>query len=80
MTKLPKLAKNCLDVFVWSDLAFIRLFAKVAEIEEKEHKITRQLRTLIWLVKMLVDFSREGQVNHAKIIDSLSYNTKNDKA
>lgn len=78
--KTPKLAENCLDVFVWSDLAFIRLFAKVAEIEVKEHKITRQLRTLIWLVKMLYDFSRDGQVNHAKIIDSLSYNTKNDKA
>ena len=29
---------------------------------------------------MLHDFSRDGQVNHARIIDSLSYNTKNDKA
>ena len=29
---------------------------------------------------MLYDFSRDGQVNHARIIDSLSYNTKNDKA
>lgn len=78
--KTPKLAENCLDVFVWSNLAFIRLFAKVAVFEIREHKITRQLRTLIWLVKMLYDFSREGQVNYARIIDSLSYNTKNDKA
>ena len=78
--KTPKLAENCLDVFVWSDLAFIRLFAKVAKAEVRENKITRQLRTLIWLFKMLYDFSRDGQVNHARIIDSLSYNTKNDKA
>lgn len=31
--KTPKLAENCLDVFVWSDLAFIRLFAKLAKLE-----------------------------------------------
>lgn len=29
---------------------------------------------------MLYDFSQNGQFNHAKIIDELSYNTKNDKA
>ena len=45
--KTPKLAENCLDVFVWSDLAFIRLFAKVAKAEVRENKITRQLQTLI---------------------------------
>ena len=78
--KTPKLAENCLDVFVWSDLAFIRLFAQVAKFEIRENRITRQLRTLIWLFKMLYDFNRDGQVNHARIIDSFSYNTKNDKA
>ncbi|CAN5829418.1 HindVP family restriction endonuclease [soil metagenome] len=78
--KTPKLAENCLDVFVWSNLAFIRPFANVAKFEVRNNKITRQLRTLIWLFKMLYDFSKDGQVNHARIIDSLSYNTKNDKA
>lgn len=78
--KSPKLAENCLDVFVWSNLAFIRLFAQIAKKEVRENRITRQLRTLIWLFKMLYDFSKNGQVNHARIIDSLSYNTKNDKA
>jgi hypothetical protein len=78
--KTPRLAENCLDVFVWSDLAFIRLFAQIAKKEVRENRITRQLRTLIWLFKMLYDFSKDGQVNHARIIDSLSYNTKNDKA
>jgi HindVP restriction endonuclease len=29
---------------------------------------------------MLYDFSKNGQINHHKIIDELSYNTKNDKA
>ena len=29
---------------------------------------------------MLYDFAKQGQINHHKIIDELSYNTKNDKA
>ena len=29
---------------------------------------------------MLLDFSKNGKINHAKIIDELSFNTKNDKA
>ena len=38
------------------------------------------MRTIIWLFKMLYDFSKDGQINHKRIIDTLSYNTKNDKA
>ena len=80
--KAPNLSKNCLDVFVWSNFAFVQLFIDVArgELKEGENKVTRQVRTIIWLFKMLYDFSKNGQMNHHKIIDELSYNTKNDKA
>jgi len=80
--KSPKLADNCLDVFVWSNFAFTQLFVDVArgELSEGANRITRQVRTIIWLFKMLYDFSKQGQINHHKIIDELSYNTKNDKA
>jgi len=79
--KSPKLADNCLDVFVWSNFAFTQLFVDVARGELSEaNKITRQIRTIIWLFKMLYDFANQGQINHHKIIDELSYNTKNDKA
>jgi hypothetical protein len=79
--KSPQLAENCLDMFVWSNFAFTRLFLDV-NLQEitKENKITRQLRSVIWLLKMLLDFCRHGKIDHAKVIDSLSYNTKNDKA
>lgn len=79
--KSPKLSDNCLDVFVWSNFAFTQLFVDVArgELSEK-NRITRQIRTIIWLFKMLFDFAKQGQINHHKIIDELSYNTKNDKA
>ena len=79
--KSPTLAKNCLDVFVWSNFAFTQLFLDVARRElSNNNKITRQIRTIIWLFKMLYDFSLTGQFDHAQIIDALSYNTKNDKA
>ena len=80
--KSPKLADNCLDVFIWSNFAFTQLFLDVArgELKEGVNKITRQVRTIIWLFKMLYDFSKNSQIDHAKVIDELSYNTKNDKA
>lgn len=80
--KSPKLADNCLDVFIWSNFAFTQLFVDVArgELKEGANRITRQVRTIIWLFKMIYDFSKNGQINHHKIIDELSYNTKNDKA
>lgn len=80
--KSPRLAENCLDVFVWSDLAFTRLFIDAAnsEILRRKTKISRQSRTVIWLFKMLYDFAFNGQINHELVIDTLSYNTKNDKA
>lgn len=80
--KSPKLAENCLDVFVWSNFAFAQLFIDVARNESIEgaNRITRQARTIIWLFKMLYDFTRKGQIHYHQIIDELSYNTKNDKA
>jgi hypothetical protein len=79
--KSSKLAENCLDVFVWSNFAFTQLFVDVARGELSEAtKITRQIRTIIWLFKMLYDFGNNGQINHSKVIDELSFNTKNDKA
>jgi len=43
--KSPRLAKQCLDVFVWSNFAFTRLFVSVAKIEllQRTIKITRQI-------------------------------------
>lgn len=79
--KSSQLADNCLDIFVWSNYAFTRLFLNVATDElSTENKITRQLRSVVWLIKMLSDFCKNGQINHTKIIDELSFNTKNDKA
>jgi hypothetical protein len=73
---------NCLDIFIWSDFAFTRLFFDIAKKELKRNKsrISRQVRSVIWLTKMITDYSQNKVVDHKKIIDELSYNTKNDKA
>ncbi|MEA5616983.1 HindVP family restriction endonuclease [Cronbergia sp. UHCC 0137] len=82
--KSPKLSENCLDIFVWSNLAFTRLFIDLAKAEIELYggirAIGRHTRTIIWLFKMIYDFSINSSFNHARIIDTLSYNTKNDKA
>ena len=76
--KSPRLAHNCLDVFVWSDFGMLNLF--LPEPDEVFHNISRHTRSMVWLFKMLYDYSRQGFFNGQQIIDELSYNTKNDKA
>jgi hypothetical protein len=74
--KSPTLANHCLDVFVWSNLAFTRLFVTTEPVTQ----INRLTRTIVWLFKMLYDFNQLGQIDYRYIIDALSFNTKNDKA
>lgn len=76
--KSPRLSNNCLDMFVWSDLGMLGLFTPKSPDELTN--INRHTRTMIWLFKMLLDGSKNGQFDGGKIIDELSYNTKNDKA
>lgn len=78
--KSPQLADNCLDVFVWSNAGFSNFISKIANCSSSATSITRQTRTAIWLYKMLSDIKDHKKFNHNKIIDNLSYNTKNDKA
>jgi HindVP restriction endonuclease len=82
--KSPKLAENCLDVFVWSDLAFTRLF--IDSVKSKTNKnttkkeINRCERTLIWLFRMMSEFSDKGMFDHQKIFGHLLSDARDDKA
>jgi hypothetical protein len=78
--KSPKLAENCLDVFVWSDAAFTWFISQISKNDNAVTQITRQTRTSIWLYKMLLDICNHGRCDYKDIIDKLSYNTRNDKA
>lgn len=76
--KSPKLADNCLDVFVWSNFGMLNLFMPAEN--DSFTNITRHTRTMIWLFKMLKEYAENGKFDGRKIIDELSYNLKNDKA
>ena len=78
--KSPELAENCLDIFVWSNAGFANFISSIANSSPDAVSITRQTRTAIWLYKMLSDIKDNKKFNHERIIDSLSYNKKNDKA
>jgi len=78
--KSPKLAEDCLDVFIWSNAGFAYFISRIANRSASANGINRQTRTAIWLYKMLYDIKNKKKFNHKQIIDSLSYNTKNDKA
>jgi len=76
--KSPKLAEQCLDVFVWSDLGFSRLFMDASATSST--KINRYHRSSVWLYLMLKDYAEDKKVDHKYIIDTFTYNVKNDKA
>ena len=74
---LTDLEENCLDVFVWSNLSVIQMALREST---PDNDISRNQRTIIWLYKMLWDFTQFGKFNYTDIVNSLSYKYKTDKA
>lgn len=79
--KSSGLADNCLDVFVWSNFAFTRLFVDSIKIETliSTQKINRYARSLIWLIRLLDDYSKRGKMN-SKVINGMPFDAQTDKA
>lgn len=75
--KLKDLADDCLDVFVWSNLAIIQMCLRESN---PSNDISRNQRTIIWLYKMLWDFTLFDKFNYTDIVNRLAYNYKTDKA
>ncbi|MES2275163.1 MAG: HindVP family restriction endonuclease [Bacteroidota bacterium] len=82
MGKTSVLADNCLDVFVWSDLAFTQLFMSEARSVPNDLTIAvnRPTRALIQLFFMLNEVSVKGTFYPHEIFQKLTYTMKNDKA
>lgn len=71
------LADECLDVFVWSNLAIVKLCV-AQKIDTKT--ISRFMRTIIWIYRMLFEYCVYGQFDYSRIVRLHSYNKANDKA
>lgn len=80
--KTGSLADHCFDVFVWSDMAFTKLF--MADAMSTPTDITvpvnRPSRAMIQLFFMLNEFALKGTFDSGDIFHKLSYTMKNDKA
>lgn len=73
------LADDCLDVSVWSNLAVIQMCNRKDATSIK--RITRPMRTIIWIYLMLLEYSGiYGQFDYRRIVRLHSYNIANDKA
>lgn len=75
--KLKNFEDNCLDVFVWSNLSVIQMCLRDTNSKDD---ISRNQRTIIWLYKMLWDFTQYGRFNYTDIVNALAYKYKTDKA
>lgn len=74
---LKDFAVDCLDVFIWSNLSVIQMCLRETNPNDD---ISRNQRTIIWLYKMLWDYTQFGRFNYTGIVNDLAYNYKTDKA
>lgn len=73
-----KLADDCLDVFVWSNLSILQMCVRS---KSKDHNpVNRFHRTMVWVYKMLFDYVAYGVFDPVTIIKNHSYGNANDKA
>ena len=75
--KSAHLHDNCLDAFLWSTFAFTRLFINAAKQGGK--RFIRTMRSVVWLVRMFYEFSRNGRINYSQVLGASS-SSQSDKA
>ena len=76
--KTPQLAENCLDVFVWTDFAIVKLVLDSLDDDDSE-KISRPQRAALRLARFLYETSRGDSVYQGPIYDGMTFGTLNDK-
>ncbi len=77
--KSPVLAKNCLDIFVWSDFALTHLFLDSARNPRDLNSISRYARAALRLTRFLYERSKSDKVFQAPIYDGMTFDNQNDK-
>jgi len=79
--KKPILAKNCLDIFAWSDFALLRMILDMCHprMAESPDKISRPQRAILRMARFLYEFSLGGKVYQNRIYDGMTYGNLGDK-
>ena len=65
--KLPELANQAFDIFVWSNMALCRLFLNQAKANTGPKKVSRHLRACARLLRCLYDLFSTGQMRRSEI-------------
>ena len=75
--KSAQLHENCLDAFVWSAFAFAKLLLDAIE-QGRANKLSRQVRSVLWIMKMLSDFATDGKIDPQTV--RVGFSIQTDKA
>ena len=82
-----RLTDDCLDVFVWSNIALMKICTDAEFVTKKmkdgstAYTISRFNRTVVWLYRMLFDYvTYNGVFDYANITSLMSSGGRNDKA
>jgi len=75
----PIIAEDAFDIFVWSDLAFTRLFLDRSSFNGGLKGITRHMRSTARLARFLYEFSRSGKVGLNDIYRQMTFDLQTDK-
>lgn len=76
----PILEEAAFDVFVWTNFAFLTMFIDAAQLNPVAHPVTRPERSLVWLAKMLYDYSVQGFFSRVETTRTITYGSQTDKA
>ena len=73
-----KLAEDCLDTFIWSNLGVIQMCMQ--KESAPMYEINRFQRAIIWIYLMLKDFVDYDSFDYVRIVKDHSFENANDKA
>ena len=81
-SQAPLLDENAFDHFVWTDMAFLQLLIDEVsyQVETGKTEITRPGRSLIWLIRSLMDYVIDGCFDFARVLSEIIFNVQSDKA
>jgi hypothetical protein len=77
--KSPILADQAFDVFVWTDLALLRVVADRVAAQSNPKEISRHARALLRVLRILFEVTRTGKVRLANVFSQMTYEHQSDK-
>ena len=78
--KSPILTDQCFDIFVWSNIAMLKLFIDRADQESRVQTVTRSLRECARTLRCLYELLPDRTIRYNDIYRGMTFNNQTDKA